>query len=100
MAEPPGRSGQLQIQIDYSFDRLCESKLAQAYSILVPSRERPVGGQVKESEDENGNHLCSGFVRAEARGNHDSEANGGANPVRSGPRSGGAQRLRFRSWRL
>src|SRR5215471_19785491 len=96
MAEPPGRSGQLQIQIDYAFDRLCESKLAQAYSILVPSRERPVGGQVKESEDENGSHLCSGFVRAAARGKHDCESNGGTDPVGSGPRSGGAQRMGFR----
>ena len=30
-----------------SFDRLLESKLAQAYDILVPARERPVG-HVKE----------------------------------------------------
>src|SRR5262252_2125424 len=96
MAEPPGRSGQLQIKIEYAFDRLCESKLAQAYSILVPSRERPVGGQVKEFEDENGSHLRAGFVGAAARGKHDRESNSVADPVCSGTRSGGAQRMGFR----
>jgi hypothetical protein len=44
MAEPRPKSGPLQIHVSYSFDRLLESKLAQAYDILVPSRERPVGG--------------------------------------------------------
>jgi hypothetical protein len=46
MAEPHRKSGSLQIQVSYSFDRLLELKLAQAYDILVPCRERPVG--VKE----------------------------------------------------
>src|ERR1700686_1489308 len=96
MAEPLGRSGPLQIQIDYAFDRLCESKLAQAYSILVPCRERPMGEHVKEFEREDGSHLCPGLVRAAARGKHDRESNGVVDPVRSGPRSGGAQRMGFR----
>src|ERR1700694_361365 len=49
MAEPRPKSGPLQIHVSYSFDRLLESKLAQAYDILVPSREPPVGGRAKES---------------------------------------------------
>src|SRR6266851_1914999 len=49
MAEPRARSGELQIHVDYAFDRLRESKLAQAYDILVPRRERPVGGRVRSS---------------------------------------------------
>jgi hypothetical protein len=58
MAEPRARSGWLQIHVDYAFDRLRESKLAQAYDILVPSRERPVGGSVKEFDDEDdGDHI-------------------------------------------
>src|SRR5216684_2189112 len=52
MAEPRPKSGPLQIHVSYSFDRLLESKLAQAYDILVPSRERPVGGRVKEVDNE------------------------------------------------
>jgi hypothetical protein len=52
MAEPRPKSGPLQIHVSYSFDRLLESKLAQAYDILVPIRERPVGGCVKEFDNE------------------------------------------------
>src|SRR5207302_4400428 len=47
MAEPRRKSGPFQIHASYSFDRLLEPKLAQAYDILVPSRERPVGVRVK-----------------------------------------------------
>jgi len=42
MAEPRSKGGSLQIYVSYSFDRLLESKLAQAYDILVPCRQRPV----------------------------------------------------------
>ena len=87
MAEPLGRSGPLQIQIDYAFDRLCESKLAQAYSILVPCRERPVGEHVKEFEHEDGSDLRPGLVRAAARGEYDCEPDSGADQVRNGARS-------------
>ena len=52
MAEPRRKSGSYQIQASYSFDRLLEAKLAQAYDILVPCRERPLGGGVKEFADE------------------------------------------------
>jgi hypothetical protein len=37
MAEPRGNSGLLEIHIAHVFDRLFESKLAQAYAILVPA---------------------------------------------------------------
>ena len=57
MAEARLRSGAWQIHISYSFDRLLESKLAQAYDILVPTRERPVGGCLKEFDNEDGRHL-------------------------------------------
>src|SRR5438094_556187 len=71
MAEPRPKGGPLQIHVSYSFDRLLESKLAQAYDILVPTRERPIGGRVKEFDDEDGGDLRTGFVRAATRGEHD-----------------------------
>jgi site-specific DNA recombinase len=49
MAEPPARCGPLQVYVEYAFDSLHESKLAQLYSILVPGREQPVGGRVRSS---------------------------------------------------
>jgi hypothetical protein len=52
MAEPRQKRGSFQIHVSYSFDRLLESNLAQAYDILVPIRERPVGGCVKEFDNE------------------------------------------------
>jgi len=68
MAEPRPKSGSFQIHVSYSFDRLLEPKLAQAYDILVPCRERPVGVRVKEFDDEDGSDLRTGLVRAAARG--------------------------------
>jgi hypothetical protein len=50
MAEPHPKSGPFRIHIAYSFDRLLEAKLTQAYEILVPRRERPVGVRVKDLE--------------------------------------------------
>src|ERR1700730_3946659 len=64
MAEPRPKSGPLQIHASYLFDRLLESKLAQAYDILAPWRERPVGGRVKEFDNEDGGDLRSGLVRS------------------------------------
>jgi hypothetical protein len=52
MAERPARRRSLQVQLDYAFDRWRESKLAQAYDILVPGRERLVGARIKESAHE------------------------------------------------
>src|SRR6516162_1550019 len=96
MAEPRARSGPLQIQVDYVFDRLLESKLAQAYDILVPRRERPVGGRVKEFDNEDGGDLRTSLVRAATRGKHDCEPDGVVDRVCQGPRSGGAKRMGLR----
>src|SRR2546425_5618145 len=100
MAEPHRKSGPFRIDISYSFDRLLEPKLAQAYDILVPCRERSVGVRVKEFDDENGGDLRAGFVRAATRGEHDCESDGVADRVRQEPRSGGAQRVGLRRCRL
>src|ERR1700680_1217446 len=100
MAERYTRRGLFQVRLDYAFDRLRESKLAQAYDILVPRRERPVGGRVKEFDDEDGGNLRAGLVGAAARGEHDREPDGVADRVRPGPRSGGAQRMGLRRCRL
>jgi len=67
MADRPPRRGSLQVHLDYAFDRLRESKLAQAYDLLVPERERVVGARVKESEHEDGSDLRAGIVRAATR---------------------------------
>ena len=40
MAEGRAKTCSLQVHLDYAFDRLREPKLAQAYEILVPGRER------------------------------------------------------------
>jgi hypothetical protein len=89
MAEPRLKSGAWQIHVSYSFDRLLESKLAQAYDILVPTRERPVGGCLKESDNEDGGYLRTGLVRAAARGEHHCEPDSFADRIRKEPRSGG-----------
>ncbi len=70
MAEPHPKSGPFRIHIAYSFDRLLEAKLAQAYEILVPCSERPVGVRVNEEADnENGRDLRQGFVGAKREEN-------------------------------
>ena len=66
MAEPRQNGGSFQVQVSYSFDRLLEAKLAQAYAILVPCCQRRVGGRVKESENEDGSDLCQSLVGAAA----------------------------------
>src|ERR687883_438788 len=96
MAEPHRKSGHFQVHVSYSFDRLLEPRLAQAYEILVPCRARPVGARVKEFEYENGSDLREGFVRATARGEHDCEPDGVADRVRPKSRSGSAQRVGVR----
>src|SRR4029453_11260986 len=96
MAEPRLKSGSWQIHVSYSFDRLLESKLAQAYDILVPTRERPVGGCLKESDNEDGSHLCTGLVRVAARGEHDCEPDSGVDRIRKEARSGGTRRVGLR----
>ena len=89
MAEPRPKSGSFQIHVSYSFDRLLEPKLAQAYDILVPGRERPVGVHVKEFDDENGGHLRTSLVRATARGEHHcAEIEGVVDSISNDPRYG------------
>src|SRR6184192_3087667 len=96
MAEPHRKSGHFQVHVSYSFDRLLEPELAQAYEILVPCRERLIGARVKECEYEKGGDLCEGFVRATARGEHDCEPDGVSDRVRQKPQSGSAQRVGLR----
>src|SRR5712691_4782408 len=93
MAEPRQTHGSLQVRVDYVFDRLHDSKLAQAYSLLVPVRERPVGGSVKEFEHEDSGDLRTGVVRTAAGGEHNSEPDGVADRIRQKSRSGGSQRV-------
>jgi hypothetical protein len=96
MAKPRQTPGSLQICVDYVFDRLYDSKLAQAYSLLVPLRERPLGDSVKEFEHESGGDLRAGVVRATAGGEHDSEPDGVVDRVCKGSRSRGSQRAGLR----
>src|SRR3954451_4261677 len=96
MAKPRTPHGPLQVHIDHVFDRLLDSKLAQAYGILVPVRERSVGGSVKEFDPEDGSDLRTGLIRSAARGEHDCESDGIADRIRSGARSGGAKRVGLR----
>src|SRR5260370_30580465 len=90
MADGRARRGTAQGHLDYAFDRLRESKLVQAYELLVPGRERVVGARVKETEHEASSNLRAGVVRAATRGTHHCQPNGGANRVRAEPRIGGA----------
>src|SRR5215472_19020508 len=96
MAEPHRKSGSFQVHVSYSFDRLLEPKLAQAYEILVPCRERPVGACVKEVEYENSGDLREGLVRATAGREDDCQPDGLADRVRQKPRSGSPQRMGLR----
>src|SRR5450631_3258327 len=96
MAEPRPTRGPLQVHVDYLFDRLHDSKLAQAYSLLVPIRERPIGGSIKEFDHEDGGNLRTGLFGTAAGGAHDSEPDGGVDRVCQGSRSGGTQRVGLR----
>ena len=69
MAEPRQKRGPLQVSVDYVFDRLHDAKLAQAYGLLVPVRERPVGGSVKEFEHEDGGDLRTGVSEQQREAN-------------------------------
>ena len=93
MAKPRSTPGSLQVHIEYLFDRLHDSKLAQAYSLLVPIRERAVGGSVKEFVHEDGGDLRTSVFRAAAGSEHDSEPDGIADRVCPVTRSGSASRV-------
>ena len=96
MAKPRSTLGPLQVHVEHLFDRLHESKLVQAYSLLVPIRERLVGGSVKELDHEDGSNLRTGIFRPAAGGEHDSKPDFGADRVCPGARSGGARGVGLR----
>src|SRR5580693_9016396 len=87
MAEPHPRGDPFRVHIAYTFDRLLEAKLTQAYEILVPCRERAVGVRGKELNNENGRNLCVGFVGAATRGEYDRKPDGVADRVRQPART-------------
>src|SRR5664280_1538997 len=89
MAKPRSTPGLLQVHIEYLFDRLHDSKLSQAYSLLVPIRERPVSGGVKEFSHEDGSDLRTSLFGTAAGGQHDSEPDGIPDRVCPGSRSRG-----------
>src|SRR5271167_40941 len=100
MAERPARRRSLQVQLDYAFDRLRESKRAQAYDILVPGRERLVGARIRESMHEDGGDLRTSILGSAARRTHDCEPDGGADRVREESRVGGSEGVGVRRRRL
>ena len=101
MAEQRVRRRSLQVNLDYVFDRLREYKLAQAYDILVPGRERLVGAQpTRGSIHEDGSNIRTSIVGAAARETHDREPNGGADRVREDPRVGSTQGVGVRRRRI
>src|SRR5882672_11938221 len=101
MAERRARHAAFEVCLDYRFDRLLESKLAQAYDILVPSRERLIGRiRAKETEHEDGRNLRPSVLGETTRGTHDCEPDSGADPVRPNARAGSAERVDVRRRRL
>jgi hypothetical protein len=68
MAKPRSTHGPLQVHVKVLFDRLHDSKLAQAYSLLVPIPERPIGASVKELDHEDGSDPRTSLFRAAAGG--------------------------------
>src|SRR5690349_14463291 len=101
MAERRTRRHALQVSVDYTFDRLRGSKLAQAYDILVPGRERLIGNVLaKESEHEDGSHLRSSVLGTTARGKNDRESDGSTHRVCQDPQPGGADGVGVRRRRI
>src|ERR1700694_4498128 len=101
MAERRTRRVALKVSFDYTFDRLLGSKLAQAYAILVPGRERLIGGgPTKEVEHENGSDLCSSILGTATRGKNDCESDGGTDRVCQDPWPAGANGVGVRRRRI
>src|ERR1700747_1218777 len=100
MAERRATRRSLEVRLDYAFDRLRESKLAQAYDILVPARERLVGERLRENVHEAGGDLRARVLGAATRGTHDREPDGGVDRVCEEPRTGGAEGVGVRRRRL
>src|SRR5712692_1035636 len=68
MAERRPRRLTFQVHLDYTFDRLRGSKLAQVYELLVPTQQRLVGARVREGVHEVGGDLRSSVLGSAARG--------------------------------
>src|SRR5271165_1257436 len=101
MAERRQRRAALQVSFDYTFDRLLESKLAQVYAILVPGRERLIGGRpTKEFEHEDGSNLRSSILGAATRGEDHCEPDGGADRVCQDSQPGSADGMGVRRRRI
>ena len=101
MAERRARHAAFAVCLDYRFDRLLESKLAQAYDILVPGRERLIGCvRAKETEHEVGRDLRPGVLGETTRGTNHRQSDGGADRVRPVAGTGGSERVGVRRRRL
>src|SRR5215469_3576498 len=96
----PQRRG-FQVHLDYRFDRLLGPKLAQVYELLVPTRQRLVGGKLREEGvDEVGGDLRSSVLGAAARGTHDCEPDGSPDGGRKASRAGVSTGIGLRGPRL
>src|SRR6516165_2360645 len=101
MAERRSRRRSFQVSLDYTFDRLLGPKLAQVYELLVPTRQRLVGGNLREEGvDEVGGDLRASVLGAAARGTHDCEPDGGVARVREASWAGGSAGMGLRRPRL
>jgi len=80
------------VQLDYTFDRLLERKLEQAYAILVPEHVRATGAgsRLKEEHGEDGRDLRPGVLGSAEGGQHDRQPDGGTEGIRRRPRIRGA----------
>ena len=92
------------IELEYCFDRLLGSRLAQAYQLLVPDRVRVTGKRAHEEgrtlTDEISGDLCPGLFGATERRLDDQESDLG--PGRGGEGTGlpGAFSMDLRRRRL
>ena len=63
-----GRRREREIQMLYSYDRLCDQKLSQIYRLLVPekiwsfNKDEPKLAEKGEDTSEDSGTLCSGIV--------------------------------------
>ena len=84
VGERQPRRAPRQVQLDCTFDRLRDSKIAQAYTLLVPACMRPVTAHGMERPHADGGGLHARVLESAARSAHDREPDGGAG--RMGPR--------------
>jgi hypothetical protein len=100
MAERRTTARSYEVHLDYAFDRLRDSKLAQVYDILVPARKRLVGGRLKENTHEAGGDLRAGLLAVATRATNDREPDGGADRVCKEPGTRGTEGMGVRRRRL